>query len=233
MFTYMVWLKEVGSTQDVLKEGDFPYGTVVVADTQKRGKGRKGRRWESQEGGLYFSFVLSAKNFRDTLQIPLLLGLSVSEALGTLGFDTLIKWPNDVYLEGKKVSGALVERTGDRIVSGIGINVNQTSFPHDIRDTAVSLRMVAGREFSVVEVLSLVLGRLRENLTLYARTGFEPFRERIENVLAFKGEEVVVLSEEPLAGILVGINGAGFLILETQRGRREVTSGDLTLRPRV
>ncbi|MDQ7082468.1 MAG: biotin--[acetyl-CoA-carboxylase] ligase [Aquificota bacterium] len=227
----MVWLKETDSTQDLLKRGDFPHGTVVVADVQKRGKGRKGRRWESQEGGLYFSFVLSAKNFKEIMQIPLVAGLSVSEALDSFRLSTSLKWPNDVYLKGRKVSGVLVERTGDKVVVGIGVNVNQTEFPEGIKDTAVSLKQVLRRDLNRVDVLTAILGRLQDNLSLFSEEGFPPFRERIEKRLLFKGEEVVILSESPGRHILLGIDEEGFLLLQTAEGVKRITAGEVSLRP--
>ena len=231
-FDHMVWLKETDSTQEVLKKGSYPEGTVVVADVQKRGKGRKGRRWESQEGGLYFSFVLSAKNFREVLQIPLVVGFSVSEALDSFGLPTMVKWPNDVYLKGRKVSGVLVERLGDKIVVGVGVNVNQRSFPEEIRETATSMFLASGRIFERKEVLMRVLGRSQENLGLFSREGFPPFKEKIEEKLLFKGEEVVVISEKPVAGILLGVDEEGWLLLQTSGGVERIVAGDVSLRPR-
>jgi len=105
---------------------------VAVADRQKKGKGRKGRRWESQEGGLYFSFVLSEEDFSDLLQIPLVVGLGVSETLNREGVGTVLKWPNDVFAKGKKIAGVLAERTGGRVIVGVGLNVNQKSFGEEI-----------------------------------------------------------------------------------------------------
>ncbi len=230
MFTCMVWLRETDSTQEVLKKGDFPYGTVVVADLQKKGKGRKGRRWESQEGGLYFSFVLSAKNFREVMQVPLVAGLSVSEALNSFGIPTFLKWPNDVYLKGRKVSGILTEKVGEKIVVGIGVNVNQKEFPETVKDTAISLRQVLGRDLDRVSVLTAILGRLEKNLILFSKEGFLPFKERIEEKLIFKGEEVVLLSERPEVGILLGIDERGFLLLRTSEGVKRITSGEISLR---
>ncbi len=233
MFELLVWLRETDSTQKRLREGDFPCGTVFVADRQKEGKGRKGRRWESQEGGLYFSFVLCGEDFSKPFQIPLVAGLAVSDFLDSLGIRTAVKWPNDVYVKGKKISGILAERTKDKIIVGIGLNINQRGFPPDIEDRATSLHLITGKEWDRKEILSGVLEKLGEYIKDYKRKGFEEFKGRIEDKLLFKGEEVVVLSEKPIAGILEGLDEEGFLILRTSEGPIKITAGDVSLRPRL
>ncbi len=233
MFEFLVWLRETDSTQKRLKEGNFPCGTVLVADRQKEGKGRKGRRWESQEGGLYFSFVLCEEDFSRPFQIPLVVGLAISDFLDSLGLRTTVKWPNDVYSKGRKIAGILVEKTRGRIIVGIGINVNQESFPPDIEDRATSMHIVSGRRWDRKEVLLGVLEKLRDYLEWYKREGFRKFKDRIEDKLLFKGEEVIILSEEPVVGLLEGIDEEGFLILRTSRGLEKVTAGDVSLRPHL
>ncbi len=230
MFEHLIWLKETDSTQEVLKRGNFPYGTVVVADVQKKGKGRRGRKWESQEGGLYFSFVISAEDFNEPLQIPLVIGLSVSSTIDSLGFRTSIKWPNDVYLKGKKLSGTLVERKEGRIIVGTGINVNQKEFPEDLKDMAISLRQVSGREYDRKEVLLRVLSEIGKNLEELKERGFKDFKERIEEKLLFKGEEVIVENGKTITGILKGLSEKGGIILITSEGEKEIISGDVSLR---
>ncbi|RLJ71231.1 BirA family biotin operon repressor/biotin-[acetyl-CoA-carboxylase] ligase [Hydrogenivirga caldilitoris] len=230
MFPYLVWLRETDSTQRRLKEGNYPCGTVFVADRQKEGKGRKGRRWESQEGGLYFSFVLCEEDFRDYAQLPLIVGFSVSEYLDSLGIRTAIKWPNDVYSRGRKISGVLVEKSSNKIVVGIGLNVNQDSFPKELENSAISMKLASGKEYDRKRVLTSLLDFLSKNLNDYREKGFTAFKERIEDKLLFKEEEVVILGEEPVVGILVGIDDNGHLLLQTSEGLKSIAAGDLSLR---
>jgi BirA family biotin operon repressor/biotin-[acetyl-CoA-carboxylase] ligase len=121
---FMLWLEETGSTQIVLKEFSFPYGTVVVANRQRDGRGRFGRRWNSEEGGLYFSFLLRAEDFKELLPLPLVVGYGVLLQIERKGFKPMLKWVNDVYILGKKVCGVLVERSKEKVVVGVGINLN-------------------------------------------------------------------------------------------------------------
>ncbi len=230
MFEFLVWLKETDSTQRRLKEGNFLCGTVLVADRQKEGKGRKGRRWESQEGGLYFSFVLCEEDFKNYSQLPLVVGLAISDYLDSLGVRTAVKWPNDVYAKGKKIAGVLVEKSANRIVVGIGLNVNQDSFSPEIRESATSLKLVSGKDYSRVELIRGLLEFLSSYLEEYREEGFYPFKRRIEEKLLFKGEEVIILGEEPEVGILLGIDDRGFLLLQTSEGTKSIMAGDLSLR---
>ena len=230
MFDFLIWKREADSTQEVLKRSDLPCGSVVVADRQKKGKGRKGRRWESQEGGLYFSFVLCEEDFSDYLQIPLVLGLFMSNFLKDAGIDAYIKWPNDIYAKGKKIAGILVEKSGRRIVAGVGLNVNQTKFPKDIEDIATSMRSITGIEYDRKDVLRGVLSVFSEGLSVFSKKGFKAFRDKVEERLLFKGEEVVILGEEEKAGVLLGIDKEGFLLLQTHKGVVRIVAGDLSLR---
>ncbi len=231
MFKFLIWLKEVDSTQTKLKEGNFPNGTVFVADLQKGGKGRKGRRWESREGGLYFSFVLSAADFKESSQLPLVVGLAVSQALEEEGLKTFIKWPNDVYVRGKKIAGVLVERSKDRVIVGIGVNLNQREFNTEIKNTAISLYQITGTEVNRIYFLSKLLNIIDKHLRHFSLKGFSPFfKGKIEEKLLFKGEEVIAISDKPQVGILLGIDVEGFLILKTASGYLKVNTGDISLR---
>lgn len=230
MFEYAVWLRETDSTQKRLREGNYPCGMVFIADRQKEGKGRKGRRWESQEGGLYFSFVLCEEDFRDYLSLPLVIGLAVVRFLEDVGIRTAIKWPNDVYLRGKKAAGVLAEKIGRKIVVGIGLNVNQKDFPQELKDSATSLYLETGKIFDRREILSGLLSSIAEALDAYKREGFKAFKKEIEERLIFKGEEVIVLSEEPVVGIMLGIDDKGYLLLQTAEGVKSIAAGDVSLR---
>lgn len=227
MFFSIIWLDEVSSTQDFVKERSVPVGVVVVANRQTAGRGRLGRSWHSPEGGLYFSFSLPA-GIRDERTLPLVLALSVCRHLESLGFLPAIKWVNDVYLRGKKLCGVLTERLKDRIVVGIGINLNQESFPEGL--DAVSLKMVSGKGFDRVDFLLHLLDFIEKDLLVLSEVGFSPFREEVQRRLLFVGSEVVLYTPQPVAGILQGIGEDGSLLLLTSEGTKSFSVGDITLR---
>ncbi|MCS7171250.1 MAG: biotin--[acetyl-CoA-carboxylase] ligase [Aquificaceae bacterium] len=228
MFKSLLWLSEVTSTQAILKEGRLRPWTLVVSNKQTSGRGRLGRVWYSFEGGLYLSFSLSA-GFKDERSSPLVVANAVADYLKSLGFMPAIKWVNDVYLQGKKVCGVLVEKLREQLIVGIGINLNQESFPQDLE--AVSLKMILGKTFEKVDFLLGLMDHLQKNLERLMREGFSTFRKSIEDRLLFKGAEVILYTPEPVVGILEGLEEDGSLMLLTQEGLKSFQVGELTLRP--
>lgn len=227
MLKSLLWLEEISSTQDFVKEKQLPVGMVVVANRQTSGRGRLGRSWHSPEGGLYFSLSLPVGT-RDERTLPLVAAQSVAHYLKELGFMPAIKWVNDVYVGGKKVCGVLIERLRERIVLGVGINLNQESFPEGL--DAVSLRMLSGKTYHRVDFLLELLTYLEEDLQRLQREGFGGFRKDIEERLLFKESEVILYTPEPIVGILQGIGEDGSLLLRTQEGLKAFSVGDITLR---
>ena len=126
--------------------GCRPY-TVVVADEQTAGRGRRGDTWSSPRGcGLWMSVVLPASVSRGLAHLPLLLGLATAEAIEVAAPTTKVwvKWPNDLWVRGRKVAGILCESSGGAVVAGIGVNVTtpQGGFPEELRQIAASLEDV-------------------------------------------------------------------------------------------
>ncbi len=231
LFTSLLWLKETDSTQNRLKDWNLSYGSVVVADRQTAGRGRLGRRWVSQEGGLYFSFLLNPKGIKNLIQLPLVLGLSLSESLENLGIRTQIKWVNDVYINRKKVAGILCELSGEKLIVGIGVNVNQREIPEELKDRATSLFIETGKEFDRKEILLNFFRYAERNLRIFKEKGFTPFKKNIEEKLLYAGEEVRIIGSEEVRGKLVGLSERGGALLLTEEGLKEFISGELSLRP--
>lgn len=142
--------------------GGAPEGTIVTADIQTAGKGRRGRSWESTAGtSLLFSLLLRPKLKPDTApQITLLMAMAVIKAVRRLtGLNAYIKWPNDVVVNGKKVCGILTEmqlKDGgiDFVVVGTGVNVNQTSIPVELEGSATSLLLEKERLLALEKTVS-------------------------------------------------------------------------------
>lgn len=138
-------LDEVDSTNNYLKENieNFSSYDIVSAKNQTSGRGRRGNTWVSSEGMALFSFLLKNKEKLDIsayIKLPLITGIATLSALKKIEEnDYKYKWTNDIYLDGKKLSGILVEKIKDDFVIGIGINVNN-KIPEEIKDIAVSLK---------------------------------------------------------------------------------------------
>ncbi len=233
---------QVGSTNDVALQMGLegcPEGTVVVADSQTRGRGRMGRSWASPRGlNLYFSLVLRPD--APPWKVPclsLVAGTAVVEALDLVEplLCPRIKWPNDIYAMDRKLAGILLEtRSGPGkvhfVVAGIGINVNSTSkdLPEDIRQTAVSMKDITGKEYSRPEILAKVLKKLEVEYQEWKEKGFEGFIEKIERVSWLKGKEIRVKTPEGvIRGKALGISGSGSLVVRSREGKtHEILSGE-------
>ena len=166
-----------------------PHGALVTADFQTRGRGRRGRRWDSSaaESGL-MSFVLRPHiPLAEAWQLGFLAALATAEALHGMGLEARLKWPNDVLLHGAKVAGVLVETVpmplaaaaGGRglgaAIAGVGLNVNQTAFEaDDYAYPPTSLRLVTGHEHAVEEVIRAVAAALGRWDAAFQDVGFAP-----------------------------------------------------------
>jgi len=220
------------STNDLAREmaekGE-PEGTVVLCAEQTAGRGTKGRAWFSAAGkGLYLSIILRPGSPGLAL-IPLLAGVAVAEAvLESCGVRPGLKWPNDLVWEGKKLGGILSESslTGERVnfvILGIGLNLDHEAgdFPSEIKDVAISLRMILGRPVAVDSFLPQLwrdLGRW------YAHLGRRDSREIIETFGRYSciplGAAIVVrTASSDVQGVYAGLNERGGLVLEVE-GRK-------------
>ena len=163
----IIVLEETPSTNlaaKALAAEDAPSGTLVLANRQTAGRGRRGRAWQSEAGAAVCMSLLLRPEFPAECapRITIAAALGVCRALRTFGADAAIKWPNDVYAGGKKLSGILSElgtQGGGRpyIVCGIGINVGQRAFPGELAETATSLLLETGHTVALERVISEVL----------------------------------------------------------------------------
>ncbi|MBR3368006.1 MAG: biotin--[Lachnospiraceae bacterium] len=252
---------QTGSTnEDILRlsgEGS-PQGTVAVTAVQTAGKGRRGRTWISPDGNIYMSILL--KPHLPAPKAPMLtlvMALSVLEAvrgLSSLGdsyaaaSSAAIKWPNDIVMPGpdgqyRKICGILTEMRMEEteirdIVIGIGINVNQTEFPEEIRETASSLRCLLGRIVNRSLLTARVWERFEDNCNRFLEAeSFTPLKERYEDALVNRGREVRVLDPRgPYTGTALGINEDGALLVRLHGGEAEegtvraIDSGEVSVR---
>jgi BirA family biotin operon repressor/biotin-[acetyl-CoA-carboxylase] ligase len=203
--------------------GGAPHGTLVTADEQIAGRGRQGRAWSAPPGsGVLMSLVVRDLE-EHSAALPLAAAVAVCEALAPL--DCRIKWPNDVWLERRKLAGILVEgrpQEGWAIV-GIGLNVSTAleQLPAVLRDTATSLR-IAGVERDREEVLAALLEGLDRRLGQPPEEILPAWRERD----ALRGERVRWREGE---GEAAGVDETGALIVETDGRRVKLDAGEVHL----
>lgn len=229
----LVRLDVVSSTSDVarqLAEAGWPEGTVVVAKEQTAGRGRFGRRWESPEGGLWFSVLLRPPIGPEELSgLPIVAGLAVARALKrSFGLDIELKWPNDVLIKGKKVCGVLVESsfTGEKldfVIVGIGVNANfePGELPEPISSSSTTLRAELGADVDLDALLFSILSELGACYgALLSGQRRELLREAA-GLMGFPREARVLLGERELRGLAIGLADDGSLLLEVAGGRVE------------
>ena len=219
---------EIDSTNTyALAWPDAPDGALVVADAQTAGRGRLGRAWQSEAGvGLYFSLVLRALTGETRARLSLLVGLAVAVAVERVaGLETQLKWPNDILARGHKIGGILCEANADRIVAGVGLNLNQTAaqLPERPLFPASSLLSLAGRAFERDAMLEAILGDLERELNAQ---NWPMQRERIEARLWGRGE---LVKTGGAMGLVRGIGDDGALLVQTADGLAPVRSGEVEL----
>lgn len=199
------------------------HGDAFTADYQTSGRGRLDHRWMSPPGtNLMMSVVLSVKDVRpETLAtLPLVAGLAVVNGLKSLlgdgTVDFRLKWPNDVWMDGKKVAGILCELNGENVIVGMGVNVGRQSFPAEIADKAVSLASAPGvSPPSVPDVRDAVLEAIGDAYGRWTKGGFAAVYGEIAALDCLRGKMLSVrqtdADPEPACGVSRGINPDGSL----------------------
>ncbi|MCK9276108.1 MAG: biotin--[acetyl-CoA-carboxylase] ligase [Syntrophales bacterium] len=233
---------ETPSTQDMAKQialTGSAEGTVAVAETQTRGRGRMGRAWSSPPGGIYFSMILRPElSPVEAPKIPLVVGVAVAEAIEkAAGLYPKLKWPNDILINGKKIAGILAEMSAETdrvewIVIGIGINVNtrRAAFPEELKTIATSLRAETGLSLKRVEILQSILFEIENSYENFLTEGFEPIRRRWKELSHMIGANVTVTrGKQRVEGRAVDIDEGGALILQRTGGDlQRITFGDIS-----
>lgn len=231
MANQIYYYETIDSTNEEIKRLEAlgnSHGTIAVAREQSAGKGRRGRQWYSPKGdNLYFSLLLCPDFEKEKASVlTLLMALSVAEVLRQDGCENaMIKWPNDIVMNGKKVCGILTEMNlkadgGYSVIVGVGINLDNAEFTEDISTTATSILREYGRKPTSKELLQKIVKIFWQNYDAYCRCqSFENFKQHYESYLANKDAYVKVLEPQgEYTGIARGINQKGELIVETEDG---------------
>ncbi|WNY25191.1 biotin--[acetyl-CoA-carboxylase] ligase [Methanolapillus millepedarum] len=223
------YFDEAGSSNDIAKKiaSTAEEGTIVVVEQQTGGRGRLGRKWASPKGGIWFSIILKPKvALSAASRLTLTVGLSVTNTLRGYGIDAKIKWPNDVLINGKKVSGILTEveaeiDTIEFVVIGVGINANMSlrDIPEDLRENSTTIRDETGKSIDRVDFLQKLLHEMEQQ---YIRFNTQPFSEILNDIIALSdtiGKDVkVTMPNRIVEGRVVGISKSGALLLKKEDG---------------
>lgn len=234
---------EIDSTNTKAKElaeQGYPSGTLVVADRQIAGRGRRGRSWDSPAGiGIFMTLLLKPDiNPNNASMLTLVTALATAQAIADVtGAEAKIKWPNDIVINGKKVCGILTEMSAqfdyiNHIVIGIGINVHNESFPEEIRETASSLLLESGKRIHRADLIARFLERFEAGYAIFLQTeDLEGLMKDYNALLVNIQKQVRILDpKEPFEGKAIGITKRGELIVDTWESRKLVSSGEVSVR---
>lgn len=224
-----------------LAEKGYPSGTLVVADKQESGKGRRGRSWVSPSGtGIFMTLMIKPDiNPNNASMLTLVAALAVAKAITSVtGEEALIKWPNDIVINGKKVCGILTEMNAqfdyiNHIVVGIGINVHNESFPEEISQMASSLMIEAGgKRFHRAQIIAETMSYFEQYYDTFLKTqDLSALVREYDELLVNRNKSVRVLDpKEPFDGKAMGITSKGELIVDTWESRKLVSSGEVSVR---
>ncbi|NLM05587.1 MAG: biotin--[acetyl-CoA-carboxylase] ligase [Tissierellia bacterium] len=226
------YFESLDSTNEYMlnKAGTLDEGSCVFCDFQTKGRGRQGRDWLSLSGkGLYFSFLLKPSiSLEEIPKLTIAVGVGISKALDSLGINTMIKWPNDIYLNGKKLSGILSELKildGEaNVVVGVGLNIahDRSDFPDDISNKATSLLIETGENFNKGNLLDILLDFIDREYTYFLTKGVD-FDYLSKKDFLF-GKKARYLGKDV---IIRGISKDCSLLIEDDRGVRGIEGGEI------
>ncbi|MBQ3114788.1 MAG: biotin--[Clostridia bacterium] len=229
----VVLLDETPSTNTYVLSNKTDAGDIVVAVTQTKGKGRAGKQWVSNTNSIAMSISLDPKIPPSKLPaVPLIFGVAVCSVIREISqIDAMIKWPNDIVYNGKKLCGILCEaKTEDgnvvSVVCGAGINVNDTEFSKEIESIATSLKKETGKTFDRNEIIYKIANAFN-SLVSIGYTIPDSFSELCVNI----GRDVVAIANsKKVNGRCKGVDENGALIITTDGGEITVNSGEVSVR---
>lgn len=246
--------REVHVFESVLSTNETAYnlalseaadGTVVIADSQSGGRGRRGRSWSSPGGvNIYTSIILRPDIAPARApQLTLMSAVALAETLVMILSDfpcikVAIKWPNDILLHDKKCAGILTEMKSvgtdvEFIVIGLGLNLNlrKEAMESSISELATSLFIESGREFSRLQVAQYLYSAIENWYKRYLSEGFAPVQEAWNRLSGIQGKKIRAARGKGYEeGIALGVDEEGALLLEDENGRvMRVTAGDAIL----
>lgn len=217
-------------------------GTLVFAEEQTSGRGRMGRYWHSPKGkGIWMSLILKPRvPVYFVPQLTLLTAVALCRAIRReCGVEIGIKWPNDLLVKGRKVSGILLEMSGEDerlkyVIAGVGItaNLTETDFPEELKPVATSLALESGSPIEREALIAAFLNELEQLYDLYLENGFAPIRIMWEAMSVSLNCPIrVKTSEGMLEGRADSLDDSGALTVITEDGRKvKIYSGDVELR---
>lgn len=228
------------STNITAKENHTePDGTVFIAEYQQKGRGRLSRSWNCEPmSGIYMSILLKPEIPPCSVsQITLIAGLAVTSAAEKISEQPVsIKWPNDVLINSKKICGILTELTAEEncinyAVVGIGINVNNQTFPDELKEKATSLAIENKKSFNRSEIIALVLSEFEKYYKIFLKNGFSPLLDDYSRRCITLNREVEIITPTlKYPAIAEAVDSDGRLIIRRNGKQEIINSGEVSVR---
>ena len=223
-----------------LAEEGAPHGTIVVTDHQKNGRGRRGRTWESPAGeAIAMTFLLRPKiDPTNASMLTLIAAMAVARGIeDETGLKAGIKWPNDVIINRKKVSGILTEMSAqadyvNHIVVGIGINVHIDEFPEELKNIATSIFLELGIKINRAALIERICEYFEAYFEVFLQTeDLSAISKQYDAYMVNRNQPVKVLDpKDTYEGTARGITTRGELLVDTWESRKLVSSGEVSVR---
>ena len=239
----IIYFESIDSTNSYAKEeaNNLKSGTIILSEEQACGRGRRGRSWISSKGkGIWMSLILKPDlQPTEGIKMTQIAAVAVCEAIRELtGLEALIKWPNDIVINGKKVCGILTEMAGELneisyIVVGIGINVNMVEFTGDLKEKATSLYIESNRKVDRKQMVAKILKEFEELYELFIKElDLVDTLKKLKEYSAVLGKNIrIIQGKRERIAKAVDIDKQGFLIIENKEGKRElISSGEVSIR---
>ncbi len=231
------WFDEIASTNNYIAQHADAHGRVCLAGLQTQGRGQRGKQWQAP----FMSSVLMSLGWKLPVRniggLSLVCGLAVKSALESMHVAAVtLKWPNDVLLDGKKLGGILVEVTGQKVVIGVGMNVNlgdeieTEQFPVQTRLPWTDLHR-SGYEPERSSLVAALIIQLSHTLENFAEHGFDSFRETWMQAHHFHQKPVAIKGAEDVEGIVTGVDTDGGLIVDLKGETRIFYAGEISMSP--
>ena len=235
-------LNVIGSTNQYLKDksAGIKNGHTCLAEAQTAGRGRHGRTWISPyAASLYLSMHWSFTGGYSVLGgLSLSVGVAIVDALNQCGVqDIQLKWPNDIYANGKKLAGVLIEVEGQigsgcQTIIGVGLNVALPKNVQEIGQPWIDLAQLTAPLVNRNMLAGALISELTKSLTLFERDGFEPFINKWRALDIFANRAVkLIIGKQSIIGISRGVDASGAILLETEQGIKAYHGGEVSVRP--
>jgi BirA family biotin operon repressor/biotin-[acetyl-CoA-carboxylase] ligase len=235
-------LNVIGSTNQYLKDKskDIKNGHTCLAEAQTAGRGRHGRKWVSPyAASLYLSMHWSFAGGYSVLSgLSLAVGVAIVEALNQCGVKGIqLKWPNDIYAQGKKLAGVLIEVEGQigsgcQAIIGIGLNVALPKNIEEIGQPWIDLSQLSEPLIDRNLLAATLMNELTKSLLLFESRGLEPFINKWREVDVYANQAVkLIIGQQTVSGISRGIDASGAILLETKQGVKAYHGGEISVRP--